>query len=522
MFEKLWNWFKPNPKPTKQRRYEGARYSRLDTDWFTSGTSADSEIFSSLRKLRNRTRQVIRDYDYALNALRIINNNVIGKGITLQGQIKRQRKVEGHHENDDRLNNLLESAWNSWCNKKNCDVTGQQHFSDLQKLILSAIATDGEVLIRLVKDRFGESPVPLGLEVIEADQLADDYNGSHNGNLIKMGIEFDKWHRPTAYWLYDYHPGDYQFITAKVGKRDIRRVPAEEIRHYYLKNRPSQSRGVTWFHACLQRVRNIGEYETAEIVASRAAASYMGFRKTPDGDLTDGDEGDNIEHFEPGMIGKLAPGEDFVAFDPSRPNQAFEPFTKMMLRGIAAGTGTPYPAISKNYADANYSSIRQELVDTRDHWEILQHWFAANICQEIYEEWLDMAVLSGVLPFSDYELNPERFTKVRWMYRGWSWVDPEKEIKSVILALNHGLTTYTKEAAKQGEDFEEMLKTIAKEKKMAENYGVQIYLPFGGSDSKIEGSNAFEETSKDASLPCSDRFKFLEWNTLPNGQTTLK
>ncbi len=516
LLKNLWNWITGKPEPKKKRRqYEGARSSRLDTDWFTSGTSADSEIYSSITRLRNRTRQVLRDYDYANGVMQCLINNVIGKGINLQGQIKRLRKTDGHLENDDRLNNLLESAWGHWSNKNRCDVTGQQNFQEIQKLLLRSIATDGEVIVRLVKDYFGDSQVPLGLEIIEADQLAEDYNGSHNGNQIKMGIEFDRWKRPVAYWLYDYHPGDYQFsvgqppLTPTNGKRNIKRIPTEQIRHYYLKNRPSQSRGVTWFHSCLQRVRNIGEYETAEIVASRAAASYMGFRKTPDSDLVDENEGDDIERFEPGTIGKLAPGEDFIAFDPNRPNQAFEPFTKMMLRGIAAGTGTPYPSISKNYADANYSSIRQELVDTRDHWEILQEWFATNICQEIFEVWLELAVMAGILPFSDYELNPQRYQQVRWMHRGWSWVDPEKEIKATILALNHGLTTYTKEAAKQGEDFEEMLKTMAKEKKMAQSYGVQIYLPLGNFDGKIEDS---------------DRFGFVEWK-LPksaNGQTTLK
>lgn len=502
----FWNWLTGNDKPVKQRRYEGARLSRLDNDWFSSGTSADSEIYSSLSRLRNRTRQVLRDYDYANAVIQCLINNVLGKGITLQAQIKKQRKVDGHLENDDRLNTLLENAWNYWGNKKRCDVTGQLNFRDIQKLLLRSIATDGEVIVRLVRDYFGDSKVPLALEIIEADQLAEDHNGSHGANQIKMGIEFNKWHRPVAYWIYKDHPGDYQFAHSKNGTREKIRIPADEIRHYYLKTRPSQSRGVTWFHSCLQRVHNIGEYEKAEIVASRAAASYMGFRTTPDGDLTDDETGDNIEQFEPGMIGKLAPGENFVAFDPNRPNQAFEPFTKMMLRGMAAGTGTPYPNISKNYADANYSSIRQELVDTRDHWEILQEWFATNICQEIFEIWLDMAVLAGVLPFNDYEVNPQRFNNVRWMHRGWSWVDPEKEIKSTIFALNHGLTTYTKEAAKQGEDFEEMLKTMAKEKKMAESYGVQIYLPFGNNNDTIENN--------------SDRFKFVEWKLPKNGTTS--
>ena len=42
----------------------------------------------------------------------------------------------------------------------------------------------GEVFIRLVKQPFGDSKVPLGLEVIEADLLDDGYNV-----ILKNGIK---------------------------------------------------------------------------------------------------------------------------------------------------------------------------------------------------------------------------------------------------------------------------------------------------------------------------------------------
>ena len=70
------------PEVTPRRRmYEGARVSRLTSDWVTGGTSADAEIKGSLQRLRNRSRQLVRDNDYARQAIRAVRNNVIGTGI---------------------------------------------------------------------------------------------------------------------------------------------------------------------------------------------------------------------------------------------------------------------------------------------------------------------------------------------------------------------------------------------------------------------------------------------------------
>ena len=55
----------------------------------------------------------------------------------------------------------------------------------------------GEVFIRLVNQSFGDSRVPFGLEIIEADLLDDDYTGiEKNGNRVRMGVEVDEWSRP--------------------------------------------------------------------------------------------------------------------------------------------------------------------------------------------------------------------------------------------------------------------------------------------------------------------------------------
>lgn len=88
-----------------------------------------------------------------------------------------------------------------------------------------------------------------------------------------------------------------------------------------------------------------------------------------------------------------------------------------------------------------------------------------------------MAVLSGRLPLRGYELDPMRFRKVKWQPRGWSWVDPQKEINATIMSIGAGLTTLTDEIAKQGGDIETVLKTRKQELDLAESYGLTLFTP---------------------------------------------
>ena len=73
----------PEVTKIKRRRYAGAALSRLTDGWVTGSTSADAEVKTSLKKLRDRSRQLCRDNPYAKQAKRTTQINVIGQGIKL-------------------------------------------------------------------------------------------------------------------------------------------------------------------------------------------------------------------------------------------------------------------------------------------------------------------------------------------------------------------------------------------------------------------------------------------------------
>lgn len=459
-------------KPAKGRRiFGGAQSSRLTTDWTTSiGTSQDSEIRSSLRVLRNRTRQLVRDNDWAKNAIRAIQNNVVGTGIGMQAQVRMKRQRGGKVMNET-INEAIENAWNQWCKKENCHVAGQLSFADIERLLAASTAENGEVLVRLVKGQsFGTSPVPLALEIIEADQLMDERNGTEdNGNMIRMGVEKDSWGRPVAYWFYPQHPGDYLFKQVQLAK--YKRVPADEIIHLFKTDRVSQTRGVPWFASALTRMHQVAGFEEAEVVAARASASIMGFIQTPDGELQDDGvmNDQRVSDFSPGKIEALGPGEEFKEFVPNRPGGNYEPFVRAQLRAMAAGLGVSYETLSKDYSQSNYSSSRLALLDDRDQWRALQKWMIEGFHQRVFDAWLDMAVLSGAIELPGYEVDPEQYRcAVRWMPRGWSWVDPAKEVAAYKEAVRCGFMTQAEVLAQTGKDLGEFMEQRKRELEMAD------------------------------------------------------
>lgn len=445
-----------------KRLYAGADVSRLTSDWGPMNTSADAELVTSLRLLRARSRQMVRDNEHAKNAVRIVANNVISQGVGMQATV-----ATASGKLIDRVNDSIEDAWTEWCDAASCHTGGKLHFHDIERLAVMAIVRDGEVLIRKVRRAFGsDNTIPFALEIIEADRLVDNYSQATapNGNAIRMGVEVDEWLRPVAYWLYPNHPGDYQFSTFQAAR--YIRVPAEEMLHLYVADRTPQTRGEPWFHATLKRLHNAGGYEEAEIVAARASASIMGIVTSPESPEEDATvDGLRLTDLAPGTVQHLKPGESFTGFAPNRPNAAIDPFMRHMLRAVAAGIGCSYSALTKDYSQANYSSERAAQLEDRALWRILQGWFIRAFRQRIHRDWLDAAVMGGAVAIPDYFTNRRKYVSVRFKPPGWSWIDPTKEVAAYKEAVRCGFMTVGDVIAQtaSGQDPEDIFKARRRE-----------------------------------------------------------
>lgn len=467
------NWFtrifqRNTAKKNNKRAFAASQFGRLLGDWVSSGTSADSEVKASLRRLRERSRQLIRDNDYARNIIRAFKTNVVGSGVGFQSQV---RMIRGP-KLDEKINGMIEDAWNKWCKKENCHAAGLLHFSDIERLAIASVVESGEVFIRIITQPMGTMKIPMALEVLEADLLDEMYNAIlDNGNVVKMGIETDQWKRPVAYHFFRVHPGEDGFsnITTE-GLRRIR-VPANEVIHLFVADRVSQTRGIPWLASSMLRMHHLAGYEEAEVVAARATSALMGFITSPEGDLQ-GDDVQNSERvtdFEPGVYKYLAPGEKVDVPQLNRPSGVYDPFVRSQLRGISSGAGISYETLSRDYSQTNYSSTRQALLEDRDHYRVLQAWLISNFHQIIYNKWLDLAVLSDEIRIPGYETKTDFYNMARWMPRGWTWIDPLKEVNAYREAVRSGFTTLSEVVAQSGGDIEDLLTQRKRELDMCES-----------------------------------------------------
>lgn len=449
------------------RSYSGAIQSRLTNDWLSPSTSGDEEIRRDLKKLRNRCRELERNNDYVRRYLSGIEANCLGAtGIGLQMKV-----ADPSGRPDTFANNAIEKAWRKWAKRKFTTPTGRQSWLDICRLALRSTIRDGDILLKLnrgFKNEFG-----FNVQLIEADRLDVDYNVNKlsGGGSIRMGVEVDRFFKPVAYHILSSHPGE---TGATPVKRD--RVPAKEIIHLYGQERISQTRGVPWMVSAMTRLQMLGGYEESELVASRVAASKMGFfvkDSASEGYTGEQDSDYNLlMEAEPGSIEELPMGMKFQEWSPQHPTTAYKDFVKSCLRGIAAGLNVSYNMLANDLEGVNYSSIRAGLFDEREHYKSIQTWFIESFVEPVFEAWLESALLANVFPFGGNRF--EKMNAPQWKPRRWPWVDPLKDQQASILAVENGLDSRRNIIAQTGGDIEDVFDSIAADKDLAESKGLNF------------------------------------------------
>ena len=465
------------------RTYQGAESNRLTGSKRPRNQSADSELLGPFGAdaARAWARSFVRDNAYACGVVETIATAVVGCGIHAQSMVE---DIDGNDV--EQINDARDKAWSEFCEV--CDINGELNFAEIQFLALREIVESGEVLIRMRSVRMENRPVPLALEMIDADRLAldrDTWAYRETGNRVIRGVEMDERGKPLGYWIYPEHPNSPYIAKNTTPVR----VPADEILHLYRKDRVGQSRGVTWFAPVLNSIRDLGVYIDNELQASAVASCFTAVIKTdspagyinPGGDEeTTDDYGNSLEYLEPGLVARLKPGESIEGVNPGRPNSGAEPWINLMVRNIGVGVGIGYEKVSRDYSRTTYSSARTAELEDRRRFKRFQRYIIAHLCQPVWDRFCEAA--ASVSKLTDGETFPllsellddrRALTPVTWQVPEWEWVDPQNEQAASVSAIENNMSTLQRECAKLGINWREVLRQRAKERKAESEYGVQ-------------------------------------------------
>jgi len=449
----------------RRRQYAAAQVHRLTGEWLPVGTDINTIITSSSTLVRNRVRQLVRDFPPFFRAANNLVAAVVGRGIRLQA-----KPLRPDGSLDRALARIIEARWQAW--QHQADVAGRLHFAELQQLATRQRCENGEWLfVTRPPKRPGRHP--FALQAFDAEALTDLGARPQAGAEIQQGVEFDA---ETGEAL-AYHFAPPTGLLGNVGSAV--RVDAGAVIHGYQVLRPGQLRGISPFAAAVLLARDLGEYLGAEVDAAKLASKWLAFVSTADPagwqamrTTTDSQTGQRIETLENAIIEYLRPGESINFQSHSRPNGAFEAFSRFLLRLVAVVVDVPYEVLSGDYQDTNYTTLRASRMDWRQQLAVHHLLMELGFCAPTYRRWLDAEVLHGLIRIPGYWQRRELVQNASWIPPGMPALDPLKESKANRDDITSGLKSPQEIMLARGADPEQVLDDLQEWQRMCQERGL--------------------------------------------------
>lgn len=435
------------------RHYEAAATGRRTQGWRRTAGDANAVMATSLARLRENARDLVRNNAHATRAVGTIANQVVGWGIVAKTRNKR-----------------AEQAWKDWSGTRACDAEGRHDFAGLQKLAMRGIVESGEVLIRrrwrLPIDGL---PLPFQLQLLEPDYIDTSRTEAKlpNGGRIVQGIEYDPVGRRAAYWLFPEHPGAAVSTFGSAGGGS-RRFSAEDILHVFHQERIGQVRAVSWFAPVILKMKDYDEYDDATLMKQKIAACLAVITSDMDGTvpaLGTGDDTQNpgIDSIEPGAIINAPPGRTITVIDPPSVRD-YADYSKVSLQTIAAGLGVTYEDLTGDYTDLPFSAARMSRLA---HQSRIEDWrwrtMIPQLCDPVWGWAMEAAAVMGIVGEDP---------GAAWTADAPAAIDPSAEALAFQREVRGGSKSWSEAVRERGYDPDEVLKEIAADNKKFDQFKI--------------------------------------------------
>lgn len=459
----------------------GASKTRRALKGFTARSASPNEDINwNNYTLRQRGRMLYMSSPIAASAINTNRTKIVGSGLTLKSAINHEALGLTPEQAKEWQRNT-EAEFALWAEKReNIDATAMNDFAGIQQLAVLSWLMNGDVFALFQRDdQTPINPYTLRVHLIEADRVCTPRTGNETyarmtdgknaktGNAIYDGVEVDNNGRVVAYHICNGYPGNHLLIGTKMEWVRVRafgrRTGMPNVLHVMSSERPDQYRGVTYLAPVIESLLNISRYTQSELMAALIQSFFtawittetdptqlpiaeVGSSDATDHPTPDSNISNNPAEYEmgPGTVTHLQPGEKIQFGNPNIPSQGFDAFTKVISKEIGAALEIPYDTLLKEF-NSSYSASRAALMEAFEAFKMRRSWLVSKLCQPIYEAWLAEAVATGRIKAPGFFSDPKfraAWCKARWIGPVQGQLDPTKEVKADILAVDHGFKTH--------------------------------------------------------------------------------
>jgi len=457
--------------------------------WDPVAKTADAALLPGLERANARSDDLVRNHGIAQGGVQLHIDNIVGHLFRLS--YKPRWKRLGISEQDARLFAAdVEAAFMELAEDPvGCyiDAERKRTFTMLVREAVGGHTRYGEVtsFADWIGDRPG-SALKTAIKTISPHRVSNPH-GMHNTSGLHSGVRIDRHGAAVAY-----NVRDLEELGWGVGNgfgTTWREIPREtswgrqQFIHVFEPTDDGQTRGANKFLSVMEQVHMLSKLQNTKLQNTIVNAMYAATIESELGGeaameiIGAGEEGiQNLESYMAVIsdyhnasnirmngvkIPHLMPGETLNLKTSTNADNGFADLEAAIIRYVAAGLGGSYEQLSKDYSKVNYSSGRLSMLENWRHFmgkrKVIAARYASMIFALVLEEMIDRKIVT--LPrgarFNFYEAKSS-WCNADWIGSGRIAIDGLKEVKESVLRIESGLSSYEKELAMVGEDYQEV------------------------------------------------------------------
>lgn len=476
------------------RGYEGAGkgFGNQLAKWNPGIKSADQALLPGLNAGNARSDDLVRNHALATGGVQLHIDNVVGS--IFRPSYKLNWKVLGMEEEAARqFIKETEQAFIEFAESPQCyiDAERKRTFTMLVRAIAAGHCHHGEgMAVSEWIDRPG-SMFKTAIKLVSPKRVSNPKN-KVNSSGMRSGIHVDRhgaalgcWIREDSYNEFgslDPYSGNWKYVNRET------EWGRTQFIHVFEPLEADQTRGANLFLSSMEQMKSLSTLQNTKLQNAIVNAMYAAVIESElDSEqafaLISGESGaDQMQkwmtymgeyHSTAGIklggvkVPHLVPGEKLRLTHSTNADNGFTDLESSMLRYMAAGLGMSYEQLARDYSKVSYSSARASINESWRYVMGKRKTIAAKFASLVFSIWLEEALHRGIIvpPKSRYNFyeRKDAWTKVDWIGAGKLSIDGLKEVKESIIKIEGGLSTYEKELALMGEDYQEVFEQQVRE-----------------------------------------------------------
>lgn len=489
-----------------------ARMDKGIAGWVPPLQSADSDMLVDKLIIDARARDLGRNDAYVQSGATIHKDSIVGAFFMLSA--KPDFKLLGKTQDwAEAFQEEVETKFTLWAESphKWVDAARENDFTSMIRLAVGVYVYSGEFLATAEWVTQQAREYKTAIQLVDTDRLSTPADRGFDP-MIRGGIRKDSYGAPVSAFIRSKHPSDY--IWGPGYDAFWREVPwrkpwgRQMVILLREQMRVDQSRAISDMAAGMREMAIARKFRDVTLQKAVLAASYaatieselppeavyqqlgVGSGAAPDisGAVTDYATsylqavnayiGASKHMMIDGVkIPHLFPGTKLNMQNVSDPAGVGQEYEQSLLRYGAAALNLSYEEFSKDFTNANYSTIKAAIASTRTFMQSRKRIVANGMANSIYRLWLEEAINNDRLEtfraseavklYTNGYQNMlfDALSNADWIGASRGQIDELKETQAAVLRIKYGLSTHEDELSALGKDWRKVYVQLEREAK---------------------------------------------------------